>query len=54
MNEIEKRRAKKTNIRNIVNTSSIETEAVNRLLLEGLVVTNSQAKRIYYQLKANK
>ena len=52
MNEIEKRRSRKANIRNIVKTSNTEREAVNRLLLEGLVVTNSQAKRIYSQLKS--
>ena len=52
MSDIEKRRTKKTNIRNIVKTSATETEAINRLLLNGLVVSKSQAKRIYHQLKS--
>ena len=51
MTPVEKKRAMKCKIRNIVKHSSTETEAVNKLLLNGLAATNSQAKRMYWLLK---
>lgn len=47
MTEINKGKRIKTKIKNIVQTSNTLVEATNRLLREGYVVTNSQAKRIW-------